>query len=61
MTTKQDRIAAAVAELKTILNERRHDPESAHSAADEVLCQLMVQLGCAAVVDAWREIPKWYA
>lgn len=37
------------------------DPEAAHSQADEVLCDLLRQLGHDDVVEAWDAVPKWYA
>jgi hypothetical protein len=29
--------------------------------ADDILCNLLVSLGYKEVVDAWEEVPKWYA
>ncbi|WP_181181954.1 MULTISPECIES: hypothetical protein [unclassified Mesorhizobium] len=37
------------------------DTEGAHSQADQVLCDLLTELGFAEVVEEWQEVPKWYA
>lgn len=37
------------------------DIEVAHSQADDVLCSLLRFLGHSEVVEAWRELDKWYA
>jgi hypothetical protein len=37
------------------------DVESAHSAADDVLCDLLRALGYTDVVEAWEAVPKWYS
>lgn len=37
------------------------DREGAHMTADELLCELLTTLGYVAVVQAWRDVPKWYA
>lgn len=37
------------------------DPETAHQAADQVLCDLLRALGYGDVVDAYLDVEKWYA
>lgn len=37
------------------------DPEAAHSIADRVLCDLLIDIGYADVVEAYRKVRKWYA
>lgn len=37
------------------------DPEAAHSAADDVLRDLLRDLGYGDVIEAWDSIDKWYA
>lgn len=49
----------ALSELSEIA--KSSDQEVTHVDADEVLCQLLVALGYQDVVNAWDEIPKWYA
>lgn len=49
-----------------VLNELKHlqesdDPESAHSQADDLLCDLLESLGYEDVVEAWHAIGKWYS
>lgn len=35
--------------------------EEAHRIADQVLCDLLIELGYGDVVDQWEEVYKWYA
>ena len=37
------------------------DTESAHMSADEVLCDLLRDLGFHEVIDAYYKVDKWYA
>ena len=37
------------------------DIEAAHIQADEILCELLRDLGYIDVVDAWEAVEKWYA
>lgn len=37
------------------------DTGDAHWNADQVLCALLRSLGHEDVVEAWMEVPKWYA
>jgi len=46
------------------LLEEQHpnnDYESAHSNADGLLCDLLLELGYDEVVEAWDGVGKWYA
>ena len=38
-----------------------NDPETAHYQADELLCELLTELGYAGVVSRYRSVEKWYA
>lgn len=49
----------ALSELKAA--QANSDIESAHGDADDVLCDLLRELGYGDVVDAWLQVPKWYA
>lgn len=49
----------AIRQLK--LAQASLDTEAAHCSADEVLCELLESLGFSDVVDAWKEVSKWYA
>jgi hypothetical protein len=40
---------------------RNDDYESAHSNADDLLCDLLLELGYDEVVEAWDGVGKWYA
>lgn len=37
------------------------DTEAAHCRADELVIQLLAKLGYAKTVNAWENVPKWYA
>ena len=37
------------------------DDEQGHIRADDMLCELLVQLGCEDIVDAYKKVHKWYA
>jgi hypothetical protein len=49
----------AIKKLKKL--QESEDPECAHSAADGVLCKLLVSLGYKNVVKEYDEVEKWYA
>ncbi len=50
-------------EILEKLKELRYemDTEAAHSDADELLCELLIELGHQDIVDAFNQIDKWYA
>lgn len=35
--------------------------EADHEDADYILCELLEKLGYKELVDAYRDIPKWYS
>jgi len=37
------------------------DTEVAHGNADDLLCNLLVELGYKKVIDVYNEVDKWYA
>lgn len=37
------------------------DEEIAHSDADNILCQLLTELGYSEIVGIYSEVDKWYA
>lgn len=41
--------------------QKNRDFEAAHSTADDVLCDLLRELGFGKVVDEWMKVDKWYA
>lgn len=45
------------------LHEAKNNPDTelAHCDADDVLCELLVELGYGDVVDAFHQVKKWYA
>lgn len=56
MTLTREEVLISLRELQD-----SDDTESAHSQADYLLCDLLVQLGYEDVVQAWHRIGKWYA
>lgn len=54
-------IAAATEKMKRLANVAGHDPEADHSKADDILLDLMVDLGHKGIVDHFNRIKKWYA
>jgi hypothetical protein len=49
----------ALEKLRSLQSEV--DQEMEHLAADGVLCELLVSLGYADVVEEWEKVGKWYA
>ena len=37
------------------------DTEIAHSEADKILCDILIEFGCEETVKLWDKIEKWYA
>jgi hypothetical protein len=37
------------------------DKEILHVEADDILCELLVELGYIELVNAFCKVPKWYA
>jgi hypothetical protein len=37
------------------------DPEAAHGKADDLLCELLTELGYGKLVDIYNRVEKWYA
>lgn len=40
---------------------KMEDRAAAHRAADQVFVEAMTKLGFTEIVDAWKNVPKWYA
>lgn len=56
---KEDIIKEAVEKLEAI--EKSGDTEGGHIEADGILCNVLIDLGCKEVADAFEKIDKWYA
>ena len=37
------------------------DTEIQHQMADEILCEVLLSLGCDHIVNEWRKVHKWYS
>jgi len=59
--TKKQRYAVGRAKNQLQEQQLNGDIERAHSAADHILCQLLVELGLEDVVAEFDKIDKWYA
>ncbi len=42
-------------------NLQEQDPEISHKEADEVLCDLLKELGYRKVVIEFKKVKKWYS
>ena len=50
---------AAIVELKNW--QTVTDSEAAHAEADDVICDLLRELGYGDVVDEYEKVDKWYS
>lgn len=56
---KADIIKEAVEKMKECVNNG--DTEVAHIDADDILCDVLTQLGYKELVDLYEKVKKWYA
>ena len=56
---KEDIIKEAVEKMKECVNNS--DTELAHLDADNILCDVLTQLGYKELVDLYEKVHKWYA
>ena len=56
---KADIIKEAVEKMKECVNNG--DTEVAHLDADNILCDVLTQLGYKELVDLYEKVKKWYA
>lgn len=60
MTERHDRqVEKAVAELRALWGHK--DPELAHIRADEILLELLRELGHDSVSEAFEGVTRWFA
>lgn len=50
-----------ILELQELFYLFPEDTEMQHEAADCILCKALEELGQKELVEAYKEIPKWYA
>lgn len=60
MSGERTRMEQAIDRLRQIQNPDG-DTEIQHQMADEVLCEMLRNLGCHHLVREWEKVPKWYA
>ena len=51
----------ALKELKQIQDSGDLDTESDHLLADAILCRYLESIGQREIVEAYRDISKWYS
>ena len=56
---KADIIKEAVEQMKECV--KNGDAEVAHVNADDILCDVLKQLGAKELVDEFNKVTKWYA
>ena len=56
---KADIIKEAVEKMKECVNNG--DTEVAHLDADNIICDVLTQLGYKELVDLYEKVKKWYA
>jgi hypothetical protein len=39
----------------------KYDTENGHSEADSILCELLLELGYADVIEEFQNLEKWYS
>ena len=54
---EEDRIARIILYFES----ETDDPEARHITADDILCDLLRDLGYGDVAEAFKKIEKWYA
>lgn len=61
MATKQPKMTKrkALKELREL--QQAKDLEAGHIRADEILCELLAELGYQSVVREWEKLDKYYA
>lgn len=45
--------------LKKLQNN--YDIEAAHSEADNILCEILMEFELEDILEAYENVPKWYA
>lgn len=58
---KAQRIEEYKRKMATQVRLSQDDAESAHGKADDLLCELLTELGYKEVVDRFELVHKWYA
>ncbi len=47
--------------MKQIIKKYGHDEEVCHIWADDLLCEILKELGFKETVEEYDKVPKWYA
>lgn len=47
--------------IKYLHQMKQLDNESDHEYADEILCELLKDLGYKELVEVYEKLPKWYS
>lgn len=52
------KVSEAIMRLKDL--QQTDDEERAHGEADDILCEVLTELGHEEVAQEWVKVPKWY-
>ncbi len=58
---KEHKEFAEIIKQKLIKQQSNRNTETAHSEADEYLCDLLVKLGFEDVVEEYTKLNRWFA
>jgi hypothetical protein len=58
-TRKKERLNTFLKNMKCIGKDL--DQEKRHAKADALLCEILIAEGYKALVDAYEDLPKWFA
>jgi hypothetical protein len=56
---RSKRIQKLIDELKQLQGDG--DTEGQHGRADDILCEILVELGYIEAVEEWKKVNKWYS
>jgi hypothetical protein len=56
-----DEFAQKMRAISEAMERGRNDPESRHCYADDLMCELLKELGYEEGVKVFEEMDKWYA
>lgn len=47
--------------MKELVKQSKKDAEGPHSDADDILCDVLIELGQVELVEEYNKVHKWYA
>ncbi len=58
---EDERVSEVLRKLHSLATISENDVLEAHIDADNVLCELLIELGYENIVKAYKEVHKWYS